>query len=195
MSFLVLCLFVSGVAFVAHRLSGSRPGLRATLRYGLAGGFLFTGVDHFVHTHERYVPMIPSFLAPAAAELVYLTGIAEILGAVGLLVPLAVYRRLRLPDLRWWAGVGLTVLLASVVVANINVALQGQSVQGLEFGTWYLWLRPFAQPVIMAWALYAGGVWPAVRVPAQGSVEAGRYQFAGRQQLPAMRSGPAKSTR
>ncbi len=90
----------------------------------------------------------------------YLTGAAELMGALGLVVPLAVYRRLGLPNLRRWAGLGLTALLASVVVANVNVAVQGTSVNGLAVGSWYLWLRPFLQPVIMLWALYAGGVWP-----------------------------------
>jgi uncharacterized membrane protein len=160
MFFLGLCSMFSLLAYVPQWLFGDRRDLRAALRHGLAGGFMFTGVDHFVHTETRYVPMMPPLLGSIATELVYVTGAAELLGALGLVVPLAVYRRLGLPNLRWWAGIGLTLLLASVVIANINVALQGSQVEGLELGTWYVWVRPLLQPVIMAWALYAGGIWP-----------------------------------
>ena len=38
--------------------------------------------------------------------------------------PLAVYKRLGLPNLRKWAGVGLTVMLVFLVLANIIVALK-----------------------------------------------------------------------
>jgi uncharacterized membrane protein len=161
--FLALCLVLSGISVVLQRLLTGAWRQRAALRQGLAGGFLFTGIDHFVNTQERYVPMMPALLADWAVPLVLFTGVAEILGGVGLLVPLAVYERLRLPNLRWWAGIGLAVLLGSVVIANVNVAMQGESVKGLEFGSWYAWVRPLLQPVIIAWALYAGGVWPRAR--------------------------------
>ena len=154
-----LLVFVA-LAFVLQSLFGDWRDVRGAFRHGLAGGFLLTGVDHFVHTQERYVPMMPPFLSSAATELVYVTGVAEMLGALGLVVPLAVYRRLGLPNLRRWAGFGLIALLASVVMANINVAVQGGSVEGMEVGAWYTWLRPFLQPVIMLWVLYAAGIWP-----------------------------------
>jgi uncharacterized membrane protein len=162
MSFILFCLVLSAIAYVPQFFLGDRRDLRTALRHGLAGGFLYTGVDHFVHAQERYVPMIPDFLAGAATPLVYLSGAAEILGALGLVVPLALYRRLGLPDLRWWAGVGLAAMLVFLVVANVNVAVKGGSVPGLSFGpeSYYYWLRPLLQPVIIAWALYAAGVWP-----------------------------------
>lgn len=164
MFFLALCLVFSLVLYVPQWFFAGRRDRRTALRHGLAAGFVFTGVDHFVHTQERYVPMIPDFLAGAATALVYVTGVAEVAGAVGLVVPLAVYRRLGLPNLRWWAGVGLTVLLAVMVAANINVAMQGSAVEGLDAGPVYAWVRPLLQPVIMAWALYAGEVWPRRRM-------------------------------
>ncbi len=90
----------------------------------------------------------------------WFTGAAELAGAIGLLLPPGVYHRLGLPDLRRAAGIGLALLLSLVVVANVHVALTGATVDGLPFGTWYYWLRPFLQPVIIAWALYAAGVAP-----------------------------------
>jgi uncharacterized membrane protein len=123
----------------------------------MAGGFIFTGVDHFL-TPERYVPLIPAFLSVYAQELNYISGIAELAGALGLVVPLAVYRRLGLPNLRRWASLGLALFLAAIVIGNINVALQGTQIQGIPLGRWYYWLRPFLQPIFIIWALYAGGI-------------------------------------
>jgi uncharacterized membrane protein len=102
--------------------------------------------------------MIPEMLAEYALGLVYLSGAAELAGALGLVVPLSVYRRLDLPNLRKWAGVGLSVMLALLVVADVNVAMEGSSVRGLEFGSWYYWLQPFVQPLFVVWALYVSGV-------------------------------------
>ncbi len=154
MSFLVLISLLSLLSYLAQRLLRRGAEVRAAMRHGLAGGFLFTGVDHFLSTDGRYLPMIPGFLGAWGRELVYLSGAAELCGALGLLVPLAWHRKLGLPDLRRWAGLGLALLLALLVVANLEVAIQGDTVKGLEFGRWYYWLRPFLQPVFIWWALY-----------------------------------------
>lgn len=74
------------------------------------------------------------------------------------MVPLSVYRRLGLPNLRKWAGIGLAVMLTLLVAANVNVTIEGSSVRGLEFGSWYYWLRPFIQPLFILWALFVSGV-------------------------------------
>jgi multisubunit Na+/H+ antiporter MnhG subunit len=74
--------------------------------------------------------MLPAVLAEHALALVYLSGAAELAGAIGLVLPPATYRRLGLPNLRKWAGIGLAVLLVFLVVANANVAVKGSGVQG-----------------------------------------------------------------
>jgi uncharacterized membrane protein len=157
MEVLILMLVVSGIAYLPQRIFGDRTDYRMALRHGMAGGFIFTGLDHFL-TPERYVPLIPGFLGVYALELNYISGIAELAGAIGLVVPLAVYRRLGLPNLRRWAGIGLALFLAAIVIGNINVALQGTQVQGIPLGRWYYWLRPFLQPIFILWALYAAGI-------------------------------------
>jgi uncharacterized membrane protein len=158
MSFLLLMIALSALAYVPQWLLGDRRDYRMAMRHGMAGGFVFTGIDHFVHGHSRYVPMLPEFMADHAVELVYFTGAMELAGAIGLVIPLAVYSRLGLPNLRKWAGIGLAIMLAFLVIANIHVALQGGRVQGLEFGDWYYYLRPFFQPIFMLWALFVSGV-------------------------------------
>jgi uncharacterized membrane protein len=157
MEVLILMLVLSGIAYIPQRIFGDRTDYRMALRHGMAGGFIFTGLDHFL-TPERYVPLIPAFLSGYALELNSISGIAELAGAIGLVVPLVVYRRLGLPNLRRWAGLGLALFLTAIVIGNINVALQGTQVQGIPLGRWYYWLRPFLQPIFIVWALYAGGV-------------------------------------
>jgi uncharacterized membrane protein len=158
MSFLLLMIALSALAYAPQWLLGDRRDYRMAMRHGMAGGFVFTGSDHFVHGHSRYVPMLPEFMADHAVELVHLTGAMELAGAIGLVIPLAVYSRLGLPNLRKWAGIGLAVMLAFLVIANIHVALQGGRGQSLEFGDWYYYLRPFFQPLFMLWALFVSGV-------------------------------------
>ena len=157
MSFLAFVLVGTLLAYVPQYFFGNRRDHRMAMRHGLALALLFTGVDHFVHAHSRYVPMIPDFLAPLALPLVHITGVAELLGAVGLLVPASLYRRLGWPALQRAAGVSLAVLFALLVVANINVAVKGTGVEGLDFGSAYFLVRPFFQPLFIAWALYSVG--------------------------------------
>ncbi|MFO6418932.1 hypothetical protein ACLBKS_01870 [Hylemonella sp. W303a] len=160
MIFFILISLASLLAGLISRLTHRRLDLRGSMRWGMALGFFFTGVDHFVSGATRYAPMLPAALTEHALFWVYLTGAAELLGAVGLLVPARVFERLGLPNLQRQAGIWLAVMLLCVVIANINVALQGQTVQGLEFGAWYFWIRPLLQPVFVLWALYCVGVWP-----------------------------------
>jgi uncharacterized membrane protein len=122
--------------------------------------FVFTGVDHFVSGSMRYVPMIPDALAGHALAWVYVTGVAELAGGAGLLIPAFFYQKLGIPNLQRQAGICLAILLSCVVAANINVALKGQTVQGLNFGAWYFWIRPIFQPVFVIWALYSVNFWP-----------------------------------
>ncbi|MGH9941033.1 MAG: DoxX family protein [Pyrinomonadaceae bacterium] len=158
MSFLFLMLAFSILAYIPQFFLGDRQDHRRALRHGMAGGFTFTGIDHFVNAETRYVAMMPDFLDGHALPLVHFTGVAELAGAIGLVVPLAAYKGLGLPNLRKWAGIGLAIMLALLVIANVNVALRGGSVRGLEFGAWYYWVRPLFQPIFILWALYVSGV-------------------------------------
>lgn len=160
MLFIILMVVFALLAYIPQFFLGDRRDMRMAMRHGMAGGFLFTGVDHFLHGQDRYVPMMPELLSPWAMELVWFTGAAEIAGAIGLVLPLGLYSRLGLPNLRYWAGLCIAVMLAFLVIANINVALQGARYSGVADALpgWYYWLRPALQPLIITWALYAAGV-------------------------------------
>lgn len=120
-------------------------GWASSMRFGMVAGLLIFGVDHLV-TPERYVAMIEGFL-PAPHLIAVFTGLCEIAGAIGLLLPAT--RRL--------AGLALAAYFVAVFPANIANALGGLDVEGLPQSEWYYWARLAFQPVFVWWALVAGG--------------------------------------
>lgn len=88
-------------------------------RAGLAIMFTFTGLAHFTRTRQDLIRMVPPQL-PNPSGLVTLTGIAELAGAVGLVVP-ATAR---------WAAYALILLLVAMFPANIFAARVGHTIGG-----------------------------------------------------------------
>jgi uncharacterized membrane protein len=106
---------------------------------GLLGLFFIqAGVAHFVipGTYERIVP--PGWGDPKT--LVMASGIAEVAGGVGVLVPRT--RRL--------AGLGLVALLLAVFPANLFMALEPERFRKIP--QWALYGRLPLQPLMMWWA-------------------------------------------
>jgi uncharacterized membrane protein len=96
-------------------------------RLGTTFLFLGSGIMHF--THEKfYTAIVPKSL-PEPKLLVQVSGVAEIAGAVGVLVP----------STRKLAGKGLIALLIAVFPANINMALNPDKFK--QFPAWALWAR------------------------------------------------------
>ena len=131
-------LLLAGFLGLLHVPPLSRlPALR-TLRdkaaVALSLGFLVSGTLHFT-SPARFVEMMPPWL-PWHLELVYLSGVFELLGAVGLLI-----RRTRRA-----AAWGLVALMICVFPANVHAAISAQR--------WYYWARLPFQIVFIAWALY-----------------------------------------
>lgn len=87
--------------------------------WSLAAMLLMTGVSHFVGLREDLIRMVPPYI-PRADLVVTLTGILELLGAVGL-----VYRPSRKA-----AGIALAVLFLAMLPANIYAAQQGLTLRG-----------------------------------------------------------------
>lgn len=99
--------------------------------------FVVAGALHFVYP-EAYERIVPDQL-PAHGALVAISGVAEIAGGVGLL----------LPRFRRSAGWGLVALLVAVFPANVNMALHPQTVGG-GVEPWALWARAALQPALIA---------------------------------------------
>ncbi len=90
------------------------------LRFALAVMFGFTAVSHFVpRTRADLIRMVPPAL-PAPALLVSLTGLLELAGAIGLLVP---------PFARA-AALALAALLIALFPANVHAARAGVQIAG-----------------------------------------------------------------
>jgi uncharacterized membrane protein len=116
------------------------PIFSRTVAVWLIGGvFIAAGTYHFVNP-APYLQMMPDFL-PAPATLVWVSGIAEIAGGVGVLVP----------SIRALAAWGLIALLIAVFPANLHVALNGWP--GVNIPHWLLWLRLPVQPLLI-WIVY-----------------------------------------
>ena len=114
--------------------------LKAALRWLLTGFMVAAGANHFV-SPATYVGMMPDAL-PAHLALVYASGVAEILGGLGL-IPRAT-RRL--------AAWGLIALLLAIFPANINMALHELPLGTTLVPSWALWARLPLQAVLIAWA-------------------------------------------
>lgn len=104
--------------------------MRKWVRVLFGGMFVLLGINHFVST-PFYVAIMPPYL-PFPLELVYLSGVAEIvLGAM-----LAADFKTR------YAAWGLIALLIAVFPANIHMALNPQLFPAIP--AWLLYLRlPF----------------------------------------------------
>jgi uncharacterized membrane protein len=115
-------------------VSGKRQGARRAL----AAFFIGAGVNHFVipGIYKRIVP--PGLGDPEM--LVRVSGVAEVAGGVGVL----------LPQTRRLAGVGLVALLAAVFPANVHMARNPEKFEKIP--AWALYARLPLQPLMMWWA-------------------------------------------
>lgn len=120
-----------------------RSKVRLVLLVLLSLFFLFAGVSHFTNP-DFFVSIMPPYL-PAHLELVYLSGILEILGGLGVLHPAT----------RRWAGWGLIALLVAVFPANLHMALYPEPFVAGGTALWTLYLRLPFQLVFIAWAWWA----------------------------------------
>jgi uncharacterized membrane protein len=117
--------------------------------HGMATMLLLTASAHFVPAsvtampnHADMVRIVPPFL-PFADALVYLTGVLELLGAVGLV----------LTATRWAAGLGLAALFVTLLPANVYEAVADISCANGEAAT-PLWQRIPEQILYIAVVLW-----------------------------------------
>src|SRR5262249_37976499 len=94
-------------------------GWQTALRVSLAGMFLLTASAHWGRRRPDLVRMVPKNL-PRPEFLVPLTGVCEILVAIGLLLPV----------LARWAAIGLPLLLIAVFPANVRAARERITIGG-----------------------------------------------------------------
>ena len=106
--------------------------------------FIVAGVLHFVKP-RWYLAIMPDYL-PAQRELVYASGVAEIAGGLGTLIPAT--RK---------AGSWLSIAtLVAVFPANLHMALNPDRFDSVPGGATGLYARLPLQALLIAWAWSAG---------------------------------------
>lgn len=113
------------------------------VRVLLAGFFCYAGYLHF-KIPEPFVRIVPPFL-PWPYGMVWLSGLFEILGGLGILIP----------SVQFIAGWGLVALLLAVYPANIYMALSGVKIFGFPKERWMAWARLPLQFVLIYAVIWA----------------------------------------
>jgi uncharacterized membrane protein len=101
--------------------------------------FILGGILHFVMP-KFYLQMMPAYL-PQPLLLVYASGVFEIAGGAGLLVPAT----------RTAAAIGLILLLVAVLPANVEMLRLAQQRGASAAFVAACWLRLPLQPLLMWW--------------------------------------------
>jgi uncharacterized membrane protein len=105
----------------------------------LGGFFIGAGLNHFI-SPRFYEAMVPPSLQDERKRIVQVSGVAELLGGLGVLIPST--RRL--------SGAGLIALLAAVFPANLYMAREPARFKKVP--RWALYVRLPLQPLMMLWA-------------------------------------------
>ena len=124
--------------------------MRTAMRWVLVLFYLAAGYVHLAMPNT-FMPVMPDWV-PAPYQVILFTGICEVAGAIGLVVP----------PTRWLAGLMLALYAIAVFPVNIKHAIYGPAIPGIANMWLYHGPRLLLQPVLVWWALYAGGVtdWP-----------------------------------
>jgi uncharacterized membrane protein len=141
----VIVLIVLGAALVLARMAGA-AGVEF-LDSWPAAMLLFTASAHFNAMRHDLARMVPPAI-PHPMEFVYFTGVCEILGAFGLLVP-----RVRVA-----AALALIVLFVAILPANVHAARAGLTLRGKP-------VTPLALRVPMQILFVALTAWAGVFAP------------------------------
>jgi uncharacterized membrane protein len=105
--------------------------------------FLVGGIAHFVAT-KLEMRIVPPYI-PWPRTVVLVTGVLELLGAFGVLMPAS----------RRWAGIGLFLLTIAVTPANVYML---QSSAGFAVPFWLLVVRLPAQVALLALIAWSTGM-------------------------------------
>ncbi len=142
---LIILLSVFGALLLLDRtLFGGRIGLSLAGRAAMSAMLLATGISHFTNP-EPMVAMMPSSM-PAKLEMVYFTGVCELLAVIGLL---------------WNKTAKLTAIMLiiffiAVLPANVVGSLKAVEFGGMQYGPWYLLFRIPLQLFFIWWVWYFG---------------------------------------
>jgi uncharacterized membrane protein len=142
---LIVLLAVFIISLFTIKIISHEYDIALAAQIAMSAMLLFTAIAHFAFT-KGMAMMIPDII-PFKTAIVYLSGVAEIICAIGLLIPS--YRVITA-----WVLIVLFVLL---IPANINAALKRINYQKGTYdgdGPCYLWFRIPLQLFFIGWIIF-----------------------------------------
>ncbi|MEZ5570851.1 MAG: DoxX family protein [Halioglobus sp.] len=112
--------------------------------------FMLGGIAHFTNT-DFFTAIMPPYIG-YHREIVYISGVFEILGAIGILIPAT----------RRWAGIGLILLVICVSPANVHMWLHPELFPDVPVA--FLSIRLVVQ-VALLWLIWWCACVPAAQNP------------------------------
>lgn len=139
---LIVLIIVFGMSVFAIKLTTHKYDIPLSARIAMSAMLLFTAVGHFIFT-KGMAMMIPGFI-PFKTEMVYLTGVIEIVAAIGLLIP-------GLRVLTAWLLILFFVLLlpSNIRAAIKHIDIEKGTLNGSSLN--YLWFRIPLQILFILW--------------------------------------------
>ncbi len=131
------------LTLAGRRAAGFKIPSSKRARVGLSLFFIFTSIGHFIRTEEMAAMLPPS--VPYRTGLIYLTGLLELLGAVGIWIPRLVRA----------TGLLLILMLIGLLPANVYSAINRVDFGGHSVGPAYLIVRVPFQIFVIWWTYFA----------------------------------------
>ena len=143
---LIILLLSFLISLIVIKITNKEYDFALSGRIAMSIMLLFTAIGHFAYTKGMSM-MIPNFV-PHKETFVHLTGIFEILLAIGLLIP----------RLKYISGWTLIIFLLLMLPANIYASIHNINYQKGTFdgnGLAYLWFRIPLQFLFITWAYFS----------------------------------------
>lgn len=143
---LLVLLSVFVVSFVATKLFSPHYNMALSGRIAMSVMLVFTATAHFAFT-KGMTMMLPNFI-PCKTGIIYLTGIIEVVAAIGLLVP-------NYSPIIAWLLIAFFILLlpANIYAAIKHIDYQKATADGN--GLSYLWFRVPLQILFIVWVYFS----------------------------------------
>lgn len=139
---LFILLGAFGISLVITRFFRGSYEYALPARIAMTAMLVFTSIGHFAFS-KGMTMMLPEFV-PFKTEIIYITGIIEIIAAVGLLIP----------GTQCLTGWLLIIFFILILPANIYASMKSINYQTGSFdgnGLGYLWFRVPLQILFIAW--------------------------------------------
>jgi uncharacterized membrane protein len=139
---LIVLIAVFVITLIVTKLFYGNYEIDLSGRIAMSAMLLFSAVGHFVFSKGMSM-MVPSFI-PYKTQVVYATGVIEVLAAIGLLVP----------EISKITAYLLIVFFILILPANIYAAIKNVDYQKGTYngnGVTYLWFRVPLQIFFIVW--------------------------------------------